>query len=233
MLKHRSLDDGAPPDRRARLDRRCRRVLRGLELGREEDREQLHASGDRLAAGRRPAAEPVPGAGRRRRPDRLPRAERAAHRARPTARRSARRSRASRGCRTSRASSARTPPARTRSPATATIAFATVTFDERAERAAEGSGRPASSRPQSRRARRRSRSSSAARRSSRPSRRRSDSRRRRDRRRDPDPADQLRVVRAMGLPIATALLGLGAGHRRDQPRQPRRRHPGLRARSSR
>src|SRR2546421_6292751 len=69
-----SLDNGPPPHCRTRLDRRRCRDLRGLELGREEERQQLHASGHWLAAGGRPAEEPVPRAGGRRRPDRLARA---------------------------------------------------------------------------------------------------------------------------------------------------------------
>ncbi len=78
--EHRSLDNGAPTDRRDRLDRRRDRDPRDLELGRKEDREQLHAPGHGLAAGRRPAAEPLSRPGRGRRPDRVPRQDRQADR---------------------------------------------------------------------------------------------------------------------------------------------------------
>ena len=105
---------------------------RRLAGGRQAEREQLLASEHRLAARGRPAPKPFSGAGRRRRPDRLPDAHRQAHR-RVDARGDRRRcSCASPGSPTSQASSALYDAGADAVSKAGTIGFATVEFDQRA-----------------------------------------------------------------------------------------------------
>ena len=179
----------------------------GLLQGRGGLLEQPHAARHAVASGGEPAAARVPGAGRR--SGQIVFASphgsitsRSAVRGSSRAR--TRRAAAARGLGGEPVLGARRAPDRRRS----TVAFATVTFDEQARRFRS---RPsiASSRPHRRRATRRCRSRSVARRSSRSSDRRSV-------RRPPSgcsprssSSDDVRVVLAMGLPILTALLGLG------------------------